>query len=168
MIAPESKSDAQTKLRKVCELFEAHRHALENFCFRMVGHRQAAQDLTQEVFLKALESRAPVETPWLFKVARNGCIDHLRRASGWRRAWDRMQGRELAMTFADELVEREVGLQLLKALPPKQRALLLLKEYADLNYQQLAQIFDTSSNSIGVMLNRARKRAADLLEEMNR
>ncbi|MCA9791891.1 MAG: sigma-70 family RNA polymerase sigma factor [Candidatus Eremiobacteraeota bacterium] len=158
----------QPSVPPVEELFASHRAKLENFCFRMVGQREAAQDLAQEVFVRAIQSAGPVDVAWLFGVARNACVDHLRRAGGWRKMWEKLCGRPLVTTFDDALVEREAGFRVLRALPPRERALLLLKEYAGLDYQQLAAIFSTTPGSIGVMLHRARQRACQLLEAQPR
>src|SRR5262252_8530250 len=65
-------------------LFAAHQHRLFRYFCRAVGHPDAARDLTQDVFLRV--SRATIPTAadgevraWLFHIARNVALDHLRR-----------------------------------------------------------------------------------------
>src|SRR5262245_27272848 len=67
-------------------LVERHKTALYNFVFRQIKAPPAAQDLTQEVFLRIIESASSFKheakfTTWAYTIARNLCIDHLRKAS---------------------------------------------------------------------------------------
>jgi RNA polymerase sigma factor (sigma-70 family) len=141
-----------------------HETRLQSFAFRLVGDREAARDIVQDVFLQALEA-GKSDPAWLFVCARSRAIDHLRRRSLWRKFVDRLP-LELSNPagFEHQLAERDLGWTVLRRLPEKQRSLLLLRAYADLDYEQLAKIFDTTPQSIGVMLHRARKRAAQILE----
>lgn len=141
------------------QLFEQQGEKLANFCFRMVGNREMAQDLSSEVFLRALERKQDLDVAWLYAVARNVCIDHLRRSSGWRRVFEQLKGHKQPKAFEERLVERDLGLKILRDLNPKQRALLLLKEYVGMNYSEIADILNTTPQSVGVLLHRARKQA---------
>jgi RNA polymerase sigma-70 factor (ECF subfamily) len=66
------------------EIYEAHKTLVFNVCSRMVGDWHEAEDLTQEVFLKAyrgmdrLRGEAKVST-WLYRIAVNACLNHQRR-----------------------------------------------------------------------------------------
>ena len=141
--------------------YEEHRDRLVGFCFRMIGEREAAEDIAQEVFLKSMTC-GQADPAWLYTCARNGCIDHLRKQSGWRNVVDRLH-RSLSWIpgFEKTVVEQDLGFTILRNLSPKQRSLLLLKVHAGLNYQELAKIFDTTPESIGVLLTRARKKARE-------
>src|SRR5512145_521458 len=68
------------------ELFERHHAALYRFCLRMTGNRGTSEDLVQDVFMRMLKHRDSFrpETgflPWMYRIARNACVDHLRRLS---------------------------------------------------------------------------------------
>lgn len=62
-------------------LIEAHREAIVRFAFRYLGDAAAAEDAAQEVFVKALGARNAPESvrPWLYRIARNHCLNVLRR-----------------------------------------------------------------------------------------
>jgi RNA polymerase sigma-70 factor, ECF subfamily len=138
-----------------------HRERLVAFCFRVVGNRETAEDLAQDAFLKSVEL-GKKELPWLFTCARNLCIDHLRRKGGWQRVAETLR-RSLSWIpgFEKRWVERDTGLEILRGLNPKERSLLLLKVHAGFSYQELADLFDTSPEAVGVQLSRARKKVRE-------
>lgn len=141
-----------------------HEARLQSFCYRLVGDREVARDITQHVFLQALEA-GKSDPAWLFVCARSRAIDHLRRRSLWRKFVESLPyDTSSSSSFEKAWAERDLGWSVMRQLPEKQRSLLLLRAYADLDYEQLAKIFDTTPQSIGVMLHRARKRAAQILE----
>lgn len=162
-----------TSCDSIHTLFEAHRGRVYNFCIRMVAHRQTAEDLTQEIFVKALERRqqdAPLTVPWLYAVARNRCIDFLRREKSWKGAWNRLvtlfapQTRE-GYRVEESLVERHLGLRVLQRMTPRYRALLILKNFIGLTYEEMAEALGTTPQSVGPMLVRANAQAAGILEK---
>lgn len=66
------------------ETFEQHRSLIHKLCYRMTGSLHDAEDLTQEVLLRAWQGRAAFRgdaavTTWLYRVATNLCLDFLRR-----------------------------------------------------------------------------------------
>lgn len=144
--------------------FQEHEPRLRGFCRRLIGDSEAARDITQDVFLQACHSQRQ-DAAWLYVCARSRCIDYLRRRSLWKRFLDSLTPLTTGgSTFEDELADRDLGWSILRRLPEKQRSLLLLRAYAGLDYEELARLFETSPQAIGVMLHRARKRASQLLE----
>lgn len=149
-------------------LFETHRARVFNFCLRMVANRDSAEDLTQEIFAKALERAELPEPRWIYAVARNACLDFLRRQKGWNAAWGRLvgwlgpQARDGYRVEAD-LVQRHEGLRILQQLSPRYRELLILKNYLGLSYEEMAAVLGTTPRSIGPMLHRANAQAANIV-----
>lgn len=143
----------------VQDCYEDNRDRLVAFCFRMVGNREAAEDIAQDVFLKALEKNEE-NIPWLFACARNLCVDHLRRQRGWQRIADSLR-RSVSWIpgFENRFTEQDTGFEILRGLSIKERSLLLLKVHGGFSYQELAEQFDTSPETVGVLLSRARKKA---------
>jgi RNA polymerase sigma-70 factor (ECF subfamily) len=138
---------------------------LLGFCSRLIGDRQAAEDITQEVFLQAHQA-GQSDPSWLFVCARSRCIDYLRRRGLWTRLCERLLRPSLALaSFEDGLVDLDLGWRVLSRLSVKARSLLLLQAYARLSYQELAEAFETSVSSIAVMLHRARAQAARAIGE---
>src|SRR5688572_32872316 len=65
-------------------LFERHHARVYGYCLRMTGNRSAAEDLVQDVFMKMLKYKATFKddselVPWMFGIARNSCLAHLKR-----------------------------------------------------------------------------------------
>jgi len=166
-------------------LYEAHRTLVFNVCFRMLGDWQEAENLTQDVFLRAYKSlhqlrgEARVST-WLYRVAVNLCLNHQRRQR--RERWLSLdwlfesQGESASSLPVEEktprtdLEEREsAGLvqSAIQALPERQRAALVLHLYERLSYQEIAAVMQCSVASVESRLHRAKQNLAkNLLERM--
>lgn len=144
------------------------------FCRHMLGAgaRRDAEDVLQEVFASAYramlaDDRALNVRPWLYRIARNRCLNHLRR--------DPMPSIEgMEMTVVDEglgtaevVHQRAEVRQLLadiQALPESQRTAILLREIDDLSYDQIAMAMDTTVSAVKSLLVRARVGLAEAAE----
>jgi RNA polymerase sigma-70 factor (ECF subfamily) len=156
-------------------LFERHRGELRVHCYRMLGSYDEAEDLVQETFLRAwknldsFQGRSSVRT-WLYKIATNGCLDALdgraRRilphelapGSAVDIAW--LQPFPTAAEPADLAIERETlelaFLIAIQHLPPRQRAVLLLRDVLGWPAKETASLLDGSVASVNSALQRAR------------
>jgi RNA polymerase sigma-70 factor, ECF subfamily len=152
------------------ELFARHFGALFTYFARRLG-RDAADDLTAEVFLTAFDRRArydlahPDARPWLFGIAANLLRRHRRAEVRRLRAHAREAGRTRD-GGGDEGVERlddrwAAGPALARALaslPRGQREALLLFAWADLGYEEIARALDVPVGTVRSRLSRARER----------
>jgi len=149
----------QQAFRKV---YDGYHAAIYNLCARIVGDREEAKDLTQEVFLRAFsappEPRAELGLrPWLYRVATNLCFNHLRsagkRGAVGGDAIDRVASPvdafQQAQTVA--LVEETLG-----QLNDRYRTALVLKDLHGLPSEELAGVMQTSRASADVLVHRAR------------
>lgn len=141
------------------QLFADHRVKVYNFCLRMVGQRQTAEDLTQDIFLQLLEAGRPVQPAMLYTVARSRCLDNLRRQNSFKRILEKW----LAGPSTSPPPGQDPNLWLLQQLNPRYRALLLFKHYLGLSYEEMAQALGTTPNSIAPMLHRAHLQASKIL-----
>jgi len=138
-------------------LFTQHRQGVLRYLSRVVGRADAAQDLTQEVFLRV--SRAPVpETDsaghraWVFKIARNLALNHVRDTARRPEA--------PAMVEAVQPATQELGVavrEAIAALPAVDRDVFLLRESAGLSYDEIAEACDLSVEAVRGRLRRARE-----------
>ena len=154
------------KQADISESFASHQKKILGFCLRLIGNLQAAEDVTQDVFLRACsQPEKELHTAWLYQCARNKCIDYLRRRNRWNRLKGFLSFRTQE-TGADEiLIEKRASLRVLGALSEKMRTALVLRSYAGLDYQALAEVLEIKESSVKVLLSRARKKACELMEE---
>jgi RNA polymerase sigma-70 factor (ECF subfamily) len=151
---------------------------------RMVRQRELAEELAQEAFIKAFRALARFDasrrfSSWLFKIAHNTAIDHLRRSrldtdsldaetfDDGPSLHDRMADEQAAPP--DEAVERRDLLQAIERavarLRPDYREIVLLRFIQDFSYQEIAEILDLPLGTVKTNIHRARKELVALLEE---
>ena len=153
-------------------LFQRYQSRLLAFCRHMLASTEDAEDVLQEVFTAAfnamLADERPINArPWLYRIARNRCLNHLRRpvAAGL----DSMDvfERDNGVTTADTVHRREEFRQIVsdvQDLPETQRTALLLREIDALSYDQIAEAMDTTVPSVKSLLVRARVSLAEAAE----
>ena len=142
------------------------------FCRHMLGSREDAEDVLQEVFAAAfnaiLSDDRPINVrPWLYRIARNRSLNHLRRASAIGVDSMDVHYADYGATTADKVHGREEFRQLLVdvgELPETQRTALLLREIDALSYDQIAEAMETTVPSVKSLLVRARVSLAEAAE----
>ncbi len=155
-------------------LMERYRRPVLNFVFRMIGDAGEAEDLAQEVFVRAYRNMqkpafrrtGAAFSTWLFQIARNAALDCLRhRKRHPSESLDRLENQgattpDTGATPIDTAGAHEVGEQIAAAitrLPEDQRTAIILSEYEDLSYARIAAIMKCSEKSVEARLYRARK-----------
>ena len=142
------------------------------FCRHMLGSREDAEDVLQEVFAAAFnammaDDRALNVRPWLYRIARNRSLNHLRRATAIGVDSMDVHLSEHGQSAADKVHRRE-EFRLLVAdvqeLAETQRTALLLREIDALSYEQIAEAMETTIPSVKSLLVRARVSLAEAAE----
>lgn len=145
------------------DIIVAYQHRVAGFVYAMVGHSDSIEDITQQVFIKMVRSVAGLQAPaqfesWLFRLARNTCIDHLRR----------QKLRRIFTPFGPEHEDvpeppGAVGSEELDALRhaldqlrPQDRALLALVQEGR-SHAEIAQTIKSSVAAVKARLHRARE-----------
>src|SRR3954470_7543948 len=155
-------------------LTERHRRELQVHCYRMLGSLDEAEDLTQEAFLRAWRfretyaGRASVRA-WLYRIATNVCLDALEKrprvpTADGEVAWLQPIPDDLLLAAADEteaeVVARETielaFLVALQHLPPRPRAVLILRDVLGWRARDTAELLETTEASVNSALQRAR------------
>ncbi len=134
------------------------------FCRHMLGSREDAEDVLQDVFTAAynamLADERPINVrPWLYRIARNRCLNQLRRSTAIGVDSMDIHFSEHGTSTADKVNAREEFRQLLDDigdLPETQRTALVLREMDALSYEQIAEAMDTTVPSVKSLLVRAR------------
>jgi len=164
------------------ELMGRYKHPVLNFVYRLLGDAAEAEDVAQDVFVRAHQHLGTFQfwsagaklSTWLFTLARNAVIDRQR----WRKRHPAEPLEAVAESdfpaAADasrEASDREVGRHIadaVGALPEDQRTAITLAEYHGLSYADIARVMNCSEKSVETRLYRARQtlrqRLAFLLE----
>ena len=145
-------------------LVQRYQSRLLAFCRHMLGSTEDAEDVLQEVFTAAfnamLADERPINArPWLYRIARNRCLNHLRRPTASGQDSMDVFERDGGTTTADTVHKREEFRQIVadvQELPETQRTALLLREIDALSYEQIAEAMDTTVPSVKSLLVRAR------------
>ena len=143
------------------DLHREHALGVYNLAVRLVGDREDARDISQDVLLKAFERLGKPgelhQRAWLYRVTVNACYDHLRALRRRPHAADDRPDLESPVDgFEQSELVRAVEATL-RRLPPAQRAALLLREVHGLPTGEVAFALGTTPDSAAVTLSRARK-----------
>ena len=145
-------------------IVDRYQGRLLGFCRQMLGSTEDAEDVLQEVFVNAYRAMLADEReinlrPWLYRIARNRCLNHLRKPTAdAQESMDMVPVVEAAST-AEKVHNREEFRQLLSdvnKLPETQRSALLLREMDAMSYEEIAAAMETSVPSVKSLLVRAR------------
>ncbi|MDX6663957.1 MAG: hypothetical protein QOG68_163 [Solirubrobacteraceae bacterium] len=142
------------------------------FCRHMLSSREDAEDVLQEVFAASFNAMIADERPinvrpWLYRIARNRSLNHLRKATALGVDSMDVHVAEHGTTTAEKVHRREEFRQLMEdvqLLPETQRTALLLREIDALSYEQIADAMDTTIPSVKSLLVRARVSLAEAAE----
>jgi RNA polymerase sigma factor (sigma-70 family) len=153
-------------------LVQRYQPRLLAFCRHMLGSQEDAEDVLQEVFAASFNAicadNRPINArPWLYRIARNRCLNHLRRPQPSGQDSMDVFERDGGTTTADTVHKREEFRQIVadvQELPETQRTALLLREIDALSYDQIAEAMDTTVPSVKSLLVRARVGLAEAAE----
>jgi RNA polymerase sigma factor (sigma-70 family) len=153
-------------------LFSRYQSRLLAFCRHMLGSREDAEDVLQEVFAAAFnailaDQREINVRPWLYRIARNRSLNHLRRASAIGVDSMDVHFADNGVSTAEKVMRRESFRQLIgdvQQLPETQRTALLLREIDALSYEQISDAMETTVPAVKSLLVRARISLAEAAE----
>jgi len=148
------------------EIYDRYSGRIYNFAFRFLKNAEAAEDATQEVFVKMLRHASQFHgdaklSTWLFSIAANWCRDYLRKADNKTKESDDVlvtlpapsefsPDRSLEQRENEALVRRA-----LQTLTAEQREAILLSRYQGLSYAEIAQIAGCSEGAVKTRVFRA-------------
>jgi RNA polymerase sigma-70 factor, ECF subfamily len=158
--------------RAFSTLYERYRRALYTFGLRMLGDPEAARDLVQEAFLRVYEKRRQLNHPgsfrgWLFTIGRNRCISHLRQNRS-QAPLDTVPEEAFAIEISSAGMEAEEDVQLIRLalsrIKEEFREVLILREYQDLSYKEIAEITESTEGAVKSRLFKARRALHEILK----
>lgn len=155
------------------ELVRIHARGVFNVVYRMCGDELIAEDAAQETFIRAWQNLASYrpQTPlrnWLYRIAFNAGLDMLRKEK--RILPNAIEDLNLSdgQPSLEALVSQQERTQLVQnailSLPDASRAVLVLREYEEMSYQEISSTLDIPIGTVMSRLNYARKLLKDKLE----
>lgn len=167
------------------ELVEFHQRVVFNIAYRMLGNRQEAQDIAQETFWRAYRGLDGFDlsrplAPWLYRIATNLSLNRLRRyppptvsldapPPGQPQDADPLPVPDPAAGPPARLLQTEAQAQIrqaILALPPDDRAVIELRHFQGLSYEQIAAVTNASLSSVKSRLFRARRKLQSQLTDL--
>ena len=155
-------------------LVERYRPRLLGFLQHMLRSREDAEDVLQEVYVAALRAMRsddrPIQAkPWLYKIARNRALNHLRRPTAVAvESMDAFESRGAGSSALEAVTGRERLREIVgdvHNLPESQRTALILREFDALSYTEIADAMETTVPAVKSLLVRARIGLASAAQE---
>jgi RNA polymerase sigma-70 factor (ECF subfamily) len=170
-------------------LVRRHQTPIFNFVLRQVRSHHVAEDVVQDVFVRLVQKAATFKhearfTTWIYSIARNLCIDHLRKTALRRHpsldhpsAGGSGEGMALGERVADEspsvaadrsLTSGDIGERIVtavEALPQDQREVFLLRQLAHIPFKEIAEMTGVPENTVKSRMRYALERLQEALAE---
>jgi len=155
------------------ELVRRYQRPIAAYVYRMVGDYEAALDLTQEIFIKIYGSLSRYRpefkfSTWIYKIAHNSAVDHLRRSSTREQALVigsegnqyelPLESNKLSPEQESERKERRLEIEsVARSLPAAYRELIVLRHSQDLTYEEIVEVTGLPLGTVKNRLFRARE-----------
>ncbi len=173
----------QGKEKAFDALFQMYQRRIFNLSLRMLGDHEEASDLTQEVFVKLYRAIHQFREQssfytWLYRIAINTCKNRLektRRKSKFETPFDHeleaSQGTtqtaspDSPLDTVERLETREAILEALSKLPDKAKSIIVLRDFQNLNYEEISEILECTTGTVKSRLSRARAQLREKLSQ---
>jgi len=161
-------------LDKLGILFERHHVALFEFLARMTGSRSAAEDLTQDVFVRMLRYRGTFRDEgkfdtWMFHIARNARADYFRHRARVVLSHETKKATSAAEE-PSQLIERDQHTAVLRSallqLRDDKRELIILARYRGMKHEAIAQLLGVDAGTVKVRIHRALKELREVARRL--
>ncbi len=189
-LAARCKTELPTTTRSYEALVQRHMERVYRIAYRVVGNKEDAEDIAQDVFLKVyhglktFEQQASFST-WLYRITTNSALDSLEkmrrrqtnvRFFGRSQRNDEAGGDEVTKMQArpddapeTQVIQRELReciQRVLKTLDREQARLLIMRDFDDRTYDEIAQIFQAGLSAVKMRIHRARLAFQQLFSEL--
>ncbi len=160
------------------KLVLGYQHRVYGFAFYLLGDREGAEDVTQEVLLRLWKHRDGVDEDrvlaWLLRVTRNACMDELRKRMTYHNLVDVDSERvdhAMAGGLAPDVETEQADFQrrlqrALNQVAEPYRSIVILREIQDMKYEDIGDALGLPLNTVKVYLHRGRKMLREQLSEV--
>lgn len=160
---PRSKPDRAGLMKSTVR---KHRAALVRFVFGIARDEALANDIVQEALLRLWNDDGVTDEEhakrWLYRTSRNLTLDRIKQRHRRNQIMEDYPQGPLPLALAEDPLElleagelQDLFLRRLEALPPRQREVLELRLDADLSYREIADVLETTTSNVGVLLHKA-------------
>lgn len=147
---------------RFAELYDAYAERIYRFLYYKTMHRETAEDLMSQVFLKALARIGSMDperpfSAWIYGIAKHAVIDHYRTshpATNIEDVWDLSDGKDLVADVEKRLQIESIRQELAK-LTNDQREVVMLRVWEDLSYAEIAAITGKSEANCRMLFSRS-------------
>jgi RNA polymerase sigma-70 factor, ECF subfamily len=157
-------------------LMERYQQKVFSYLYRFLyENRDAAEEVTQSVFIKVYKNLGRIDLnrplqPWIYRIAHNEAANHLRTVSRKKESsLEDSQWGHIASPDEDQSIEKEEQTILIQKalhkLKTKYREVIVLHYFEEKSYQEIAEILNISTNSVGTLLRRGRMKLQDILKQ---
>jgi len=160
-------------------LVERYRHFVFTIAFRMVSNREEAEELAQDIFVKAYRFLADFNntskfSTWLYAIANNTCLSFLRKKQGITVSADEEQmamltersgTAEKASLAAEGRSQKALISAAIQKLPPQDAEIITLFYMAEQSLDEIGAILGIDTNTVKVRLFRARQKLKTIIEK---
>lgn len=139
-------------------LHEHFSKPIYRFCFKMIGDEAVAKDAYQETFVKVFEHRASFQeinfTAWIYTIARRVCLNLLRSKKSFDQFDEELHSNDEPLP-QDALLRQQIQLAI-ESLPQQLKEALILREFDELSYQEIALTLGIDLSLAKIRVHRAR------------
>ena len=140
-------------------------------------NREAAEDIAQTVFLKiyqnlnSIDPEKPIAS-WVFRIAHNEAANYLRTVSRRKESlmdderWSKIADRKDRIGNSEEEEYSDLIQRALKKIKPQYREVIVLFYFEEKSYKEIATILNSSTNTVGTLVRRAKQQLKKILERM--
>lgn len=159
---------------RYAEIVERYQGKLFAYIYRLIREREAAEDVLQNVFIKAYKNLHSFNldgkfSSWIYRIAHNEAVNYIKRRSlrkliSWEdisSAKDKLMANDTENGADDEWLRKEKIQEVdeaIEALPKKYKQVLMLRYFSEKSYEEIGKILKKPINTVGTLINRAKKK----------
>lgn len=163
------------------EVVRRYEKKLFAYLYRLVGNKEEAEDLLQNVFVKVYRNIESYDTQkkfssWIYRIAHNEAVNFLKKRSkrhlisieDVQASKDKLEITDAGKSPIDAWIGKELKKEMdeaLEKLPPKYKEVLMLRYYFDKSYEEMSEILERPINTVGTLLNRAKKKLMEIMKK---
>jgi RNA polymerase sigma-70 factor, ECF subfamily len=169
---------------RYAEIIERYQGKLFAYLYRLVGNRDEAEDLLQDVFIKAYRNLQSYDlerkfSSWIYRIAHNEAVNYIKRKSLKRFiSWedisstkDKLESSNTEDGAEDVWIRKETNDevdQAINRLPIKYKQVLLLRYFSEKSYEEISEILGKPVNTVGTLINRAKKKLSEEMDKLKK